>query len=118
MLPNMIKFGVLTHFVINQDFIAKVLCINKEKPIKACNGKCYLSKQLEETDPKEEKRLPFNKKERSEVLHYPANEKDHLKTLSLTHFTKRKPLRKNNLYSFYLIDRVFHPPKFTVATYS
>ncbi|MFD1294595.1 hypothetical protein ACFQ5N_12190 [Lutibacter holmesii] len=30
----------------NYDYIATVLCENRDKPFLACNGKCYLEKQL------------------------------------------------------------------------
>ena len=33
-------------YAINKDFIATVLCINKDKPELKCNGKCHLTKQL------------------------------------------------------------------------
>ncbi|MCA0132945.1 hypothetical protein [Winogradskyella alexanderae] len=36
---------IVTDFVINQDFIAKTLCIQKEEQ-KGCNGKCQLRKEL------------------------------------------------------------------------
>lgn len=31
---------------LNKDYIAKVLCINKDKPTIECDGKCHLTKQL------------------------------------------------------------------------
>ncbi|WP_179351187.1 hypothetical protein [Winogradskyella vidalii] len=36
---------IITDFVINQDFIAKTLCIQKDDQ-KGCNGKCQLTKEL------------------------------------------------------------------------
>ncbi len=30
----------------NKDYIANVLCENRDKPAMACNGKCYLKKQI------------------------------------------------------------------------
>ncbi|MGO2358590.1 hypothetical protein [Mesonia sp.] len=33
-------------YVANYDYIANVLCINKDKPKLKCNGKCYLMQQL------------------------------------------------------------------------
>src|SRR6056297_976397 len=33
-------------YVVNYDYIANVLCENKDKPQLQCNGKCYLAKQL------------------------------------------------------------------------
>lgn len=36
---------IVTDFIINQDFIAKTLCIQKDEQ-KGCNGKCQLTKEL------------------------------------------------------------------------
>ena len=33
-------------YTIDYEYIATVLCINKNKPKMQCNGKCYLKKQL------------------------------------------------------------------------
>ncbi len=37
---------VYVDYQIRKDYIAKVLCINKDKPVLQCNGKCHLKKQL------------------------------------------------------------------------
>jgi hypothetical protein len=36
------------NYWMNRDFIASVLCENKEKPELECNGKCHLKKQIQE----------------------------------------------------------------------
>lgn len=41
--------SVYLDFEIRKDYIAKVLCINKEKPITQCGGKCFLKKRLKNT---------------------------------------------------------------------
>jgi len=33
-------------YAVNKDYIAKNLCINRDKPQNCCEGKCYLEKQL------------------------------------------------------------------------
>ena len=41
-------------YILNQDYIAEFLCINKDKPQLQCNGKCHLVKEIEkqqESDP-------------------------------------------------------------------
>lgn len=58
-LPSMYQFGVIVDFKLNQDYIAKVLCINKDKPIKKCNGKCHLAKQIQKTKSENEKEEPL-----------------------------------------------------------
>lgn len=48
-------------YLINRDYIAKNLCINKDKPKSCCKGKCHLVKQLNKTNPSNEndkKELP------------------------------------------------------------
>ena len=40
------KLGVITYFNLNRDYIAKVLCINKEEPITMCYGQCFLKRNL------------------------------------------------------------------------
>jgi len=34
---------------VNKERITELFCINKEKPIAMCYGKCYLKKQLNQT---------------------------------------------------------------------
>lgn len=36
----------IIEYYANYDYIATVLCENKDKPYLECNGKCYLEKQL------------------------------------------------------------------------
>ncbi len=36
----------LALFKLNQDYIASVFCINKNKPQLKCDGKCYLKKSI------------------------------------------------------------------------
>lgn len=36
---------------LNYDYIAKILCINKDEPELKCNGKCQLAKEIKKTIP-------------------------------------------------------------------
>jgi len=36
----------LIEYYSNKEYIASVLCENRDKPALACNGKCYLEKQI------------------------------------------------------------------------
>ena len=40
------KLGLMTYFQLNREYIAEVLCINKEKPISVCYGQCFLKNKL------------------------------------------------------------------------
>lgn len=37
----------ILEYLINYDYIVNELCENKDKPIMACNGKCYLGDQVD-----------------------------------------------------------------------
>jgi hypothetical protein len=37
-------------YAINKDFIVKNLCINRDKPLSCCEGKCHLAKQLKKSN--------------------------------------------------------------------
>lgn len=45
-------------FLVNNEYIREVLCINKDKPELSCGGKCYLMQQLQESQQKQEKEFP------------------------------------------------------------
>lgn len=48
----------ILEYVIHYQYIVEELCENRDKPVLACNGKCYLGKQLtsDEKDSKEDPR--------------------------------------------------------------
>lgn len=45
-----IRLGIIAWYQVNKEYVAKVLCENKNKPEKKCCGKCYLNKQLKKTE--------------------------------------------------------------------
>lgn len=48
-------------YLINYDYIVKQLCENRDKPVLACNGKCYLGGQVKlqlDLDQNQEKPTP------------------------------------------------------------
>ncbi len=44
------KLSIIATYELNKDFISKVLCINKQEPASQCEGKCYLTKKLEQAE--------------------------------------------------------------------
>lgn len=101
----------LVEYAVNYDYISKTLCINKEKPIMACNGKCYLMSELTKSFDAEK---PISDK------------KDNIKSIEISFFQDFKPYKfsfskKNqnqkhsyysNLYSFLKETCLLHPPNF------
>jgi hypothetical protein len=45
-------------FLFNSDFIAEVLCVNKEIPDNCCKGKCFLDNEVKKSE--EEQSVPMN----------------------------------------------------------
>ena len=49
------KLTIITYFEANRDYIAEVLCVNREKPMTMCNGQCFLDRNLSLADDDTEK---------------------------------------------------------------
>ena len=58
-------------YMINYNYIVNELCENRDKPVLACNGKCYLGNQIEkQLDLDGNTQLPIPPKYDSEKLMY------------------------------------------------
>ncbi|MEJ5961033.1 hypothetical protein [Pedobacter immunditicola] len=76
---NFSRFFVYAGFEFNRNYIATVLCVNRDKPVMQCAGKCYLSKKLKQEAEKEKKQERLAKKTQLQeafltertVLHFP-----------------------------------------------
>ncbi len=44
------KLSIVAYFEANREYIAEVLCVNKEKPITMCYGQCFLDRNLSLAD--------------------------------------------------------------------
>ncbi|MFN3752927.1 hypothetical protein [Flavobacterium sp.] len=98
-------------YIINYDYISKVLCENKAKPELKCNGKCQLMKELAKAA-EEEKPISPNKKiqiQETEVLFF-----QEIQTLfySQSYFQYKNAVDDlySNLYFHLKSGSVFHPP--------
>lgn len=100
-------------YVVNYEYITKVLCINKAKPKLQCNGKCHLMKELakaseNETPTSSNKKITSNE---LEVLFF-----EEIKSFKITSIYLEDRQKVSNNYSelyFYLnSDSVFRPPIF------
>lgn len=96
----------LFEYLVNQDYIAEFLCINKDKPELSCNGKCYLAKQLQKASEEKRNNLPA-----IEMKDYPIGI---IELLSFqpktTRYSKKQRYNYSNMYSFSYLNTVFHPP--------
>ena len=99
---------ILLSFNINQNFIAKELCVNKNDPAMHCNGHCYLSKQLAN---EEKPSSPFNTQssERFEIQLFCVQLP--LSTINKTSAAKIYYNQKQNFTAQHFISNNFHPPQ-------
>ena len=102
----------VAEYVINYDYISKVLCINKAQPKLKCNGKCHLMNELakaSENDKPISSDKKDNTKQQVEVLFY--HEIKSLLIEQISFACKEKV--EDNYSNFYLHTSsclVFHPP--------
>lgn len=98
---------IIASFNINQGYIAKALCVNRNKPHSTCNGHCYLNKQLTKEE-KPESNGGGTSKEKFEVqLFFAAAPgfETAINNNSVFHYTAPQFFAQQ-LY----ISSVFHPP--------
>ena len=55
LLPSVSPWGTIAYYHVNKDYIARVLCENRDKPQLHCDGQCYLAKQLKAQQDKHDK---------------------------------------------------------------
>ena len=93
-------------YAINYDYISKVLCINKDKPELACNGKCQLMKKLEKQQDDDYKSLRISMEE------YPIGFVTILNIETQKSFSSisEKHFNYNRNYFYLSSDKIFHPP--------
>ncbi len=105
------ELTVYVSFKINQDYIAKYLCINKDDPESTCHGCCQLKKELEKQQ-EQKQDLPQTENKKVEIQYFTI-ETEQLCPL-YQHLTRT---------SFFYIEtigvtasnRIFHPPQMLLA---
>ena len=100
------KLTIITYFQANRDYIAEVLCVNKEKPMTMCNGQCFLVRNLSLADDETPKQAATKLSVEAPVFVGTNFQID----------LNRNPLDIENssapqsLYNFYSQRTFFHPP--------
>lgn len=100
-------------YVVNYEYISKVLCINKDKPKLQCNGKCHLMKELAKASAAE-KPLSSDKKVNYPILDVLIFEEIKSFEIGPVCFGTKEKINPYyfNLYFHLNSASVFHPPTF------
>ncbi|WP_294234931.1 hypothetical protein [uncultured Chryseobacterium sp.] len=102
----------LVEYAVNYQYIAEVLCINKNSPELHCNGKCYLGRQLAKTNDTDSSPLQKTKNSGQKLLDVYV-----LPDISTIVGTENvRSLKSCFLYSpsytFLFLKHIFRPPIF------
>jgi hypothetical protein len=99
---------IIGTFYINQDYIAKNICVNRFDAVPICNGQCFLTKELKASEKKEQK-IPNSTYK--EVQLFCENEMQFSFAHPTASFKKSYPiLQKDNQKSTYF-SSIYNPPK-------
>lgn len=55
LLPTVSSWGIIAQYQLDKDYIARILCENRDRPELHCDGKCYLAKRLKAQQDKQDK---------------------------------------------------------------
>lgn len=104
---NLSGLFVLAGFEMNESYIAKELCVNKDKPQMHCNGQCYLMKKLKQAQDKEQKQERQSQKVQLQeaIVSTPFT----FKRYSFTSVNLRIPLTTGMPVA--QVNSIFHPPQ-------
>ena len=96
-------------FNLRRDYIAEVLCINRDEPIAVCNGQCYLASQLSKTQGQQEKEKSAVPTQTGYSFYFEVSQSYTFKT---HYFLLDQPSATYNANrGILLITDIFHPPQ-------
>jgi len=112
LLAWIVPYMPFIEYKLNKKYIAKVLCVNKDKAQMQCNGKCHLKKQLEKANS-----TPGHHQQKQSQTAAPLKSDTVVIILYLLKhqytnvikYEKKTPHINN--YEFEFTSDVFHPPK-------
>jgi hypothetical protein len=102
------KLVIVTYYNLNKSYITDFLCVNKSNPTSDCQGKCFLSKRLGESQSKNSQLMELLKTE----LNCCLPEFAITLNFSLKEFTSCLFFIKRPVGYLYLWNNfIFHPPQ-------
>ena len=100
---------VVTGYELNKDYIARNLCVNRDKPKMHCNGCCHLKKELAQNEKQDQAPSNGNKKSETEIViiqHRHQGVAFALTLVAVLHFEPRSLIPNDHT------ETVFQPPGF------
>lgn len=96
-------------YALNYDYIVKELCEQKEEEVNTCNGKCHLSKRIQETSDDSNSSLPTEKKTEQVELLFLEKAQPYYSRLHL--IAERKEfIYQDSFYKSFAVEIPYPPP--------
>ncbi len=100
----------IVDYLVNYNYIVNELCENRDKPVLACNGKCYLEKQVkQQLNLRINKEIPKPPKVNYEKILSIKNVLDNFVFIGVIQ-NQASPLFYNDLKGINLLISIFRPP--------
>lgn len=97
-------------FELRRDYIAKVLCINRTKPITVCGGQCYLDKKLKKAAHEQEKE-PISSNRVLEISFFNQKIADLAFDYSIAEQDFIYPVFDSENHTSSFVEGIFRPPQ-------
>lgn len=108
-IPFFINIQILVSFKLDQQRIAKELCVNRNKMGSTCNGKCYLMKKLKAAEENSNSKGPNFHKEKVEILFF--DQKIISIPTTLFCLEEKKVIHYNEEIKNLSLASIFRPPQ-------
>lgn len=112
LLPSFGNIIVYAKFKINQDEIAKTICIQRKVANNTCNGRCELRKSLKKFADNE-KEMQNNLKEKLELV-YIQNTIEQITPTAIVTFSTQKDYHLFNKKPISIVLSNFRPPSYFI----
>ena len=107
LLQNFSQVVIMVKYKIDQAYIARVLCENRDKPDMHCNGKCYFIKKIKQAQ--ENERSSERQSQRNLFQEAFITKADPIKFQSQLLYTINTPYTSGDLAQFN--GTLFRPPR-------
>jgi hypothetical protein len=105
------KIWIYFSFKINQQYIARALCINRDKPEMHCNGQCVLMQRIRANEAAERQKIPLKLKEYPEAVYCFLTEQWDIQPKVLEQPQKRPITVYQPPFTAIWVKGIFHPPQ-------
>ena len=104
---------VAVWYYANQQYIATILCVNKDKKEMKCNGKCAMNKKLSQAENSQSEQAPLTTKKPTEASPFLLVQ-SHEFNPNLALVLSYEPMQAGK-YKFIHYQDIFHPPSISFS---